>query len=244
MQKLEITSTREEEPLRVLIVDDDDTFRKVLVDLARTVGYAVQSCSDGGSAVKLIARDPFDLIITDLVMPGVDGTEVLRAARKRQPECLVIIITGHASLHTAIEAIRQGAYDYIRKPFKLEEMELALRNAGERIRLLRDNTRLLAELQRAYEQVALVREIMETSSAGTASPRSASTSFLQPHWRHSRAFIPDNRLPLASLQIERNPMNSVLEKLERLAALFNRGHLSRAEFLELKRRLLEKLETS
>ena len=160
--------TDTDEPLQVLIVDDDKSLLEVLSDIVSAAGHKVHSSSDGGEAVELIRRQPFDLVITDLMMPGADGMEVLRAARRNQPETLVIIITGHASLQTAIEAVREGAYDYIRKPFNLEEIELACKNSSERIRLLRENKRLLAQLQEAYRQMDLIKGIMEMESAPPA----------------------------------------------------------------------------
>ena len=92
--------------LQVLIVDDDDSLLKVLADTVSAAGHKVRSSNDGAEAVELIRQQSFDLVITDLMMPGADGMEVLRVARQNQPEALVIIITGHASLETAIEAVR------------------------------------------------------------------------------------------------------------------------------------------
>jgi DNA-binding response OmpR family regulator len=226
------------EALSVLIVDDDASFREVLVDVAARAGYQVLSCGDGGEALELVRRQSVDLVITDLVMPGPDGLEVLKAVRQHRPEALVIIITGHASLQTAIEAIREGAYDYIRKPFKLEEMELAIKNVGERIRLLRENKRLLAELQQAYEQVSLVKEIVEISSP---QGREADTDFcggLRLSWQRGEPFIPDNRLPLSYLRVRKEPLDSVLGRLERLGVLLEKGFLSETEFRTLKAKLL------
>jgi len=227
------------EALSVLIVDDDASFRDVLADVAAGVGYQPFCCGDGGEALEFVRRQPVDLVITDLVMPGPDGLEVLKAVRQNHPEALVIIITGHASLQTAIEAIRKGAYDYIRKPFKLEEMELALKNAGERIRLLRENKRLLAELHQAYEQVSLVKEIVETSSPQGQEGETDLPGGLGLSWQRGEPFIPDNRLPLSYLRVRREPIDSLLGKLERLGAMLEKGFLSETEFHTLKAKLLD-----
>jgi len=228
-----------DEALSVLIVDDDASFREVLVDVAARAGYDVLSCGDGGEALEFVRRQSVDLVITDLVMPGPDGLEVLKAVRQNCPEALVIIITGHASLQTAIEAIRQGAYDYIRKPFKLEEMELAIKNAGERIRLLRENKRLLAELQQAYKQVTLVKEIVEISSPQGQEGDTDLPGGLRLSSQRGQPFIPDNRLPLSYLRVRKEPLDSVLGRLERLGALLEKGFLSHAEFQDLKAKLLD-----
>jgi len=227
------------EALSVLIVDDDASFREVLVDVAARAGYQVLSCGDGGEALELVRRQPLDLVITDLVMPGPDGLEILRAVRQNRAEALVIIITGHASLQTAIEAIREGAYDYIRKPFKLEEMELAIKNVGERIRLLRENKRLLAELQQAYEQVSLVKEIVVTSSPQGEEADADLPGGLRLSWQRGEPFIPDRRLPLSYLRVRRDSLDSVLGRLERLGTLLEKGLLSQAEFRNLKAKLLD-----
>jgi len=232
-------TTSSDGTLTVLIVDDDASFREVLADVAARAGYRVFSCGDGGEALELVRHQPLDLVITDLVMPGPDGLEVLKAVRQNRPEALVIIITGHGSLQTAIEAIRQGAYDYIRKPFKLEEMELALKNSGERVRLLRENKRLLTELQQAYEQVSLVKEIVETSSPQGQEADTDLPGELRLLWQRGEPFIPDNRLPLSYLRVRREPLDSVLGRLERLGALLEKGFLSQAEFQNLKAKLLD-----
>lgn len=231
-----------DEILQVLIVDDDDSLRKVLTDIVAAAGHRVHSSSDGGEAVKLIRRQPFDLVITDLMMPGADGIEVLRAARRNQPEALVIIITGHASLQTAIEAVREGAYDYIRKPFKLEEIELASKNAGERIRLLRENKRLLAQLQEAYRQLELIKGIMEMEPS-QSEERGELPRGLDLFRRRNAPFIPDNRLPLSSLQVRRQPLSTILEQLDRLDGFLERRLLTQSEFKLLKTKLLSKLNS-
>jgi DNA-binding response OmpR family regulator len=162
--------------------------------------------------------------------------QVLGAARESQPQALVIIITGHASLQTAIQAVRQGAYDYIRKPFKLEEMELALKNTRERIHLLRDNRRLLTELHQAYEQANLVKEIMTSPSPPELNHFSGG---LEGPRQRGEPFIPGNSLPLSSLQARGPACNLILDRLERLAVLLEKGLISRAEFNRLKKGMLE-----
>jgi DNA-binding response OmpR family regulator len=231
-----------DEILQVLIVDDDDSVRKVLTDIVAAAGHKVHPSSDGSEAVELIRRQPFDLVITDLMMPGADGMEVLRAARRNQPEALVIIITGHASLQTAIEAVREGAYDYIRKPSKLEEIELASKNAGERIRLLRENKRLLSQLQEAYRQLELIKGIMEMEPSQSEG-RGELPRGLDLYRQRNAPFIPDNRLPLSSLQVRRQSLSTVLTQLDRLDGFLEKRLLTQSEFLLLKTRLLSKLNS-
>ena len=106
--------------IKVLIVDDDKAIADVLEGLVTDKDRTVHVCYDGVAALKRIENNHYDLILSDLIMPKVDGLDILRYAKKVNPEIIVIILTGYASLETAITAIREGAYDYILKPLKLQ----------------------------------------------------------------------------------------------------------------------------
>ena len=144
--------------IRSVIVDDDRTIGDVLKDLVSKEHISVEVFNDGLEAIEFITREPVDVVITDLMMPRVGGLEVLRQAKGMNRDVVVIIITGHGSLESAIEAIRQGAYDYIKKPFKLQEMEIVFNNAVERVNLIRQNTQLLKELKEAYDQLVSIKK--------------------------------------------------------------------------------------
>src|SRR5512145_2649010 len=101
--------------LKLLIVDDDRTLLSALKTVFDQENN-VTICNDGKKAIDLCKNEKFDLIITDLMMPGANGLQVLTETRKIDPDCLVVLITGFASLETAVQAIREGAYDYITKP--------------------------------------------------------------------------------------------------------------------------------
>ncbi len=113
-----------EPALKLLIVDDEAGMRQLLETAFRDRGFDVISASNGDKAVELIKTSPYDIIITDLKMPGRDGMSVLRAARECTPDAHVIIITAYGTIETAVEAMRLGAHDFIAKPFKLAEIEL------------------------------------------------------------------------------------------------------------------------
>lgn len=144
----------DQESYRILLVDDERMYRDMLQKTLRMEGYEVDTASDGEEAVRLIRSSNFDIIVTDLAMPGVDGMEVLRAAKQVNESTVVIIITGYASLDTALKAIKDGVYDYITKPFQLEEIKLTLKNAREKIDLMRENEDLIGRLQMVHDQVA------------------------------------------------------------------------------------------
>ncbi len=141
--------TDTEKQIRILIAEDDEILGTLLRDFLENPRREISIRKNGQEAIRDFKSRPFDIIIADLMLPGADGLKVLKEAKAFHPECEVIIITGYASLDTAIQAIRGGAYDYIRKPFKLEELEVGVKNASEKISLIRENRLLLRRLREA-----------------------------------------------------------------------------------------------
>ena len=131
---------------KILVVDDEQSLREVLSIMLKRAGYAVTIATDGEDAVELLQREIFDLVITDLRMPKVDGMEVLKAVKSASPETVVLIITAFASADSAVEAMKQGAYDYLTKPFQVDEVQLIIRNALEKRRLTTENMLLKREM--------------------------------------------------------------------------------------------------
>lgn len=126
----------------ILVVDDDLRMRQLLGATLGGEGFAPQLCGDSREAARLLAARKTDIVITDLMMPHVDGMEILEKARQANPDCMVILITGYGTIESAVEAIRKGAYDYIQKPFEPDDLLLILRRAVEHVRLLAENRRL------------------------------------------------------------------------------------------------------
>lgn len=142
--------------MKVLIVDDDEDMRATLTDfITSKMGVKVRTAADVPEAKRILQAEvpPFDLVLADLKLPGGTGLDVLKAAHARSSDSLITIITGYASLETAIEAIRLGAYDYMTKPFSLDEIGVHVRNMIERVSLSKENARLSLRLQELYEQV-------------------------------------------------------------------------------------------
>ena len=119
----------------VLIVEDEKLLRLMIAKLLQVSGYRVFMCRDSFQALELVEKKTFDLVITDLMTAGVTGMDVLRATRKCQPRAKVIIITGTPSSQTLLEAKRQGAYAYLRKPFQLKQFLSILKDAIEHTRM-------------------------------------------------------------------------------------------------------------
>jgi len=136
---------------RLLIVDDDPVALDLLREVLSKEGYEVVSALSAEEAISQGIENIFDVIITDVRMGEKDGMDVLRSFKKTSPETAVIMITAFGSIDTAIEAIREGAFDYISKPFKLEEIKITIRRALEQRRLLRENQYYRQELLEKYQ---------------------------------------------------------------------------------------------
>jgi CheY-like chemotaxis protein len=137
-----------EESLEVLLVDDELSTREILEQFCRSRNLAVTVASDGRAAMTAIERNPtrFTIILTDINMPGADGFEVLKAAKSVNRECYVVMITGYATLDSALRAVREGAYDYLAKPFSLGQLDVMLARIKDRIGLERENRDLRRRL--------------------------------------------------------------------------------------------------
>jgi two-component system response regulator PilR (NtrC family) len=148
---------------KILVVDDEQSLREVLSIMLKRAGYAVTSVSDGEEAIEQVQKEIFDLVITDLRMPKVDGMEVLRAVKSASPETVVLIITAFATADSAVEAMKQGAYDYLTKPFQVDEVQLIIRNALEKRRLTTENILLKREMasQSSFAQLVGQSEAMQ-----------------------------------------------------------------------------------
>src|SRR3954469_12521532 len=126
----------------VLVADDEASIRHVLTLVLSEHGYDVRAVADGEEALRELASRPYDVVISDVRMPKVDGMALLKAALEHWPEITFLVMSAYGSQDQALEAVAQGAYDYVQKPFKPEEIVLVLKKAEERIRLLRENKRL------------------------------------------------------------------------------------------------------
>ena len=131
----------------LLIIDDEENMRHMLQALVSRHGYAVETAADGAQALQLLGRGHFDFILCDVRMPVMDGIAFLAAARGHLEQTTVIMMSAYGSIDTAIEAMKAGAYDFISKPFKADEVIMALRKAEEREALRQENLRLRREIE-------------------------------------------------------------------------------------------------
>ena len=123
----------------VMVVDDDESIRELIVSYFNGLGMLVTGAQDGRAAIASLQRSNgrFGLVVTDLNLPGADGFAVLQAARHANPHCYVVIVTGYASLDSAIHAVRVGAYDYLTKPFSMGQLDVVLTRITDRMSLER-----------------------------------------------------------------------------------------------------------
>jgi len=143
--------------MRILIVDDEEVLRDVLDAVLRREGFEVAMASSGEEALAVLDEDDnIDLVILDIMLPGISGIDTLRALRISNPSLPVIIITAFSSIDGAIEAMKHGAFHYIPKPFKNEEVILTVNKALEQRRLSRENERLKAELSEKYAYANII----------------------------------------------------------------------------------------
>ena len=200
-------------PIQILIADDDKVIADILKDFISNPERSVEVCYDGQDACDKIKEKLFDLIIVDLVMPYKGGLEVLKFARQLNPEVLVIIVTGYASLETAVMAIKEGAYDYIVKPCRLDEFRIVIERAIDKIKLHKENKNLLNKLEDAYLKLTAMDEISKDGKRKVASLNFFSSSKAGLHYLYNN-----------------NVNSNYAEKLKTLSDLKTNGTLTAEEF--------------
>src|SRR6476660_1135436 len=140
----------------VLLVEDEAPLREALAEQLVDRGYAVEQAESGETALAKLADFAFDVIITDLRLPGIDGSAVIDAALDRYPDIVAIVVTGYGTVKDAVEAIKRGAWDFVSKPFQIDELLLALTAALEQRRLKSENAYLRAQLDERHRFEGLI----------------------------------------------------------------------------------------
>lgn len=138
---------------KILIIDDEKSIRNTLKEILSYEGYDVSEAPDGAEGIKLAEKDKFDIILSDIKMPKMDGIEVLEKLQEITPETPVVMISGHGNIETAVEAIRKGAFDYISKPLDLNRMLVTIRNAMDRSTLVKETKTLKRKIYKTTEMV-------------------------------------------------------------------------------------------
>jgi two-component system, NtrC family, response regulator AtoC len=163
----------EKKDFKILVADDDEIARDVISSLLSKEEYPVVTAKDGIEAIRILRLEGINLVITDLRMPGADGIEVLKYAVRKNPDIAVVIITAYGTLDTAIEAIKEGAYDYMTKPYKVQEILALAEKAFKRELLIQENRELIQHLRDTYRDIEVIKTI-----AGSKNPE-ITTSWIE-----------------------------------------------------------------
>ncbi|GAB4390098.1 MAG: sigma-54 dependent transcriptional regulator [Thermodesulfovibrionales bacterium] len=143
---------------RLLIVEDERVALRNLEHIMKKEGYEVVGTSSGPNALKILESDEFDVVLTDLKMERVDGIEVLERCKALYPDTEVVMITAYATIPSAVETMKKGAYDYIAKPFKLDEVRKVVREAAEKVRLKKENAQLREQIAKFQGKVKIITQ--------------------------------------------------------------------------------------
>lgn len=155
---------------KILVADDEKTTRELLARALASKGFTVETALDGADALEKIRRQHFDMLITDLLMPNMIGTELIQKSREILPNLIVIVITAHATLETAIEALKQGAYDYITKPFEPEFIIPVIERGLEKLRLRQKNAELEEITKKLQEVEQIKSDLLDTITHEFSTP--------------------------------------------------------------------------
>jgi len=229
---------RNQPRLKIWIAEDDDELREILGDSLAREDREIRLFKDGREVLEAIPEGNFDILIADLVMPGANGIQVLNEVKRSNPDRIVILMTGYASIDSTIQAIRGGAYDYIRKPFKLEELDIVIKNASEKIGLVRENRALLQRLKDTVEEMNHMRNFWEDHLSNMI----GFYSRVNPDEKISEMELilsqlnpgpPDRDIP------KKDFSEKALPVLEKLIQFRKEGLIDEAEFLTFKKMLLQ-----
>jgi DNA-binding NtrC family response regulator len=143
---------------KILVVDDNMELREILEEYLGGEGESVEGARNGKEALEKYRNNYYDLVITDLNMPELAGMELIKTIRQENEDAEFVIITGCASMDSAVEAIKTGAFDYIVKPFRMEELHVVVKNVREKVRLKKLNTQLYDTLKSFYDEIERYRQ--------------------------------------------------------------------------------------
>src|SRR6267142_4077447 len=141
---------------KILVVDDEQSMAQFLAIVLRKEGYQVSTVSNGKDALEKVKAEPFDVVITDIKMPGMDGIQLLQQIKKHDPSLPVVIMTAYASQQSAIDSVNQGAFQYLIKNAKNDEIKLVVRNALEMRKVRQENQYLKRELKRGHDGKTII----------------------------------------------------------------------------------------
>jgi len=207
----------------ILVVENEVGMRATLCAILEDAGYKVSGLDKGAEALEMIRNQPFNVVITDIRLPDVDGMEILELAKEIDPDVAVIVMTGYASLETAVEAVNEGAYAYFVKPANVDEIKTTIINALRQQRLSRENKRLVDDLQRSnkllFEANKQLKKTTDAKSAFLASMSHELRTPLNTIIGFSELMI--DEVPGEINEEQRQCLNDVLSSSKHLLSLIN-----------------------
>ena len=153
---------------RILLVDDDHDTLELLEIGVKSFGFDCVKANDGLEAINMMRLEDIKLVLSDLRMPGADGMEVLRTSMRINPSIAVVIITAYGTLDTALEAMNEGAYDYVVKPFVMQQLLLVVRNAFKMAMLIEENDKMAVQLKETYKKLESIKKAGVQNAAAIA----------------------------------------------------------------------------
>jgi len=182
---------------KILVIDDEKSIRNTLKEILTYEGYEVTEAQDGSEGIKFAEKEKFDIILSDIKMPKMDGLEVLERLQETAPETPVVMISGHGNIDTAVEAIRKGAFDYISKPLDLNRMLVTIRNAMDRSVLVKETKTLKRKIYKTNEIVgeseplklikAMIEKVAPTEARVLITGGNGSGKELVARWIHEKS---------------------------------------------------------
>jgi len=228
-------TSKPETAVRVLAADDDEIFLEILAETVEEAGAAIELAPDGLAALEQLSLCDFDILISDLNMPRMDGLTLLRQVRALYPHILSILITGFGSLESAIQALRLGAYDYIQKPFMVEQVAVTIRNAVDRVKTYKERAELLLQIENLHKKICF----LEGKHYSESKVYDSSGNLISgPLLDSLTAFRPD-----AFLEKPQGNPNQAIVALEALKSLKRDGVISDSELHKLKQLIINRIES-
>jgi len=181
----------------ILLIDDEKSIRNVLKDILQHEGYRIEEAADGEQGLQKLAAQPFDLVLCDIKMPKMDGLEVLQQIMQLQPDVPVIMISGHGTIETAVDAVKKGAFDFIAKPPDLNRLLITIRNALDKNTLVKETRVLKKKVQRVQDIIgnssgiakiiATIEKVAPTDARVLVTGENGTGKELVARWLHEKS---------------------------------------------------------
>lgn len=201
----------------VLVVDDEPDVRELMSEFIIQAGFQVSSCHSGEAALTELERRPYDIVVSDIRMRGIDGLELLRRVREKWPETEFILVSGHASVEGAIEALRLGAYDILLKPVRLEKLQSCVRRCSERLAYARENRELRDYVDKLKELNVRKEKFVAVANHELRTPMAEAAGLVALLKRKAATLPPETAQLVAGVDLAFGRLKEVVREIGELA---------------------------